>query len=279
MSRKRAGCLTLTPSRSTVFQPLAALSRSTSTIWSSRRFTSSMYKTPRLTRAKMPGSKALPPSSSARSMSMVPVTRSSVAPSGSSTKGVRRISTGKSSPAAKRSRTSSLCEAGFAGSELYLSSATVGMSGNSRTKARTAVDLPVPRSPWIKTPPMTGSIKFNMRASFMSSCPTTAENGNAVMPKSDVAGFSATAGPAARPTSPTAPVCLETALLRRSWRRHAAHATARPTAAEATLALGHPLWKSLAAIVTFCALVVRSRDADRCRGSCSNLGGKTASIT
>mmetsp|Transcript_38901 Transcript_38901/g.72336 ORF Transcript_38901/g.72336 Transcript_38901/m.72336 type:complete len:209 (-) Transcript_38901:747-1373(-) len=41
-STKRAGCRTLTPSRSTVFTPPAALSSRTSTSWSSRRLHSSM---------------------------------------------------------------------------------------------------------------------------------------------------------------------------------------------------------------------------------------------
>ena len=39
------------------------------------------------------------------------------------------------------------------------------------------VDLPVPRSPIIITPPIFGSITFNCRASFISSCPTIAVNG------------------------------------------------------------------------------------------------------
>ena len=37
----REGCETDTPSRSTVFTPIAAASSSTSTMWSSSRFTSS----------------------------------------------------------------------------------------------------------------------------------------------------------------------------------------------------------------------------------------------
>mmetsp|Transcript_22621 Transcript_22621/g.57691 ORF Transcript_22621/g.57691 Transcript_22621/m.57691 type:complete len:239 (+) Transcript_22621:851-1567(+) len=132
---------------------------------------------PRLTRAKRPGWKALPPSASARSMSMVPVTRSSVAPSGSSTKGVLLNSVSRSSPALKRARTSSLMQPTSSGFELYLSPLTHSMSGSRRTRPRTAVDLPVPRSPWISTPPITGSTKFSRRASLHWSWPTTPEKG------------------------------------------------------------------------------------------------------
>jgi len=40
------------------------------------------------------------------------------------------------------------------------------------------VDLPVPRSPKISTPPMVGSIAASSRARFISSWATMAENGN-----------------------------------------------------------------------------------------------------
>ena len=39
------------------------------------------------------------------------------------------------------------------------------------------VDLPVPRSPMIITPPIFGSITFNCNANFISSCPTIAVKG------------------------------------------------------------------------------------------------------
>jgi len=42
------------------------------------------------------------------------------------------------------------------------------------------VDLPVPRSPMIITPPMRGSITLSSRASFISSCPTIAVKGKAL---------------------------------------------------------------------------------------------------
>mmetsp|Transcript_16065 Transcript_16065/g.22166 ORF Transcript_16065/g.22166 Transcript_16065/m.22166 type:complete len:335 (+) Transcript_16065:328-1332(+) len=96
---KRAGCEIEIPSRSTVFHPEAAESSTTSTKLSSRRFTSSTYKIPRLALASRPGSYAFTPSVSARSMSIVPQILSSVAPSGNSTTGIFTKATGRSSPA------------------------------------------------------------------------------------------------------------------------------------------------------------------------------------
>jgi hypothetical protein len=49
--------------------------------------------------------------------------------------------------------------------------------GKSAANALTAVDLPVPRSPNTKTPPMLGSMAVSMMANFMSSWPTMAEKG------------------------------------------------------------------------------------------------------
>jgi hypothetical protein len=43
--------------------------------------------------------------------------------------------------------------------------------------ARTAVDFPVPRSPNTSTPPIAGSTAEQIKASFISSCATIAENG------------------------------------------------------------------------------------------------------
>ena len=79
---KRAGWVKEMPSRSTTLTPMAAASRSTSTRWSSRRFTSSTYKIPRLAAASSPGSKCFSPLLMARSRSMVPSSRSSVVPEG-----------------------------------------------------------------------------------------------------------------------------------------------------------------------------------------------------
>mmetsp|Transcript_11746 Transcript_11746/g.20905 ORF Transcript_11746/g.20905 Transcript_11746/m.20905 type:complete len:294 (+) Transcript_11746:491-1372(+) len=166
---KRAGWLMLMPSRSTVFQPDAAESSRTSTKWSSSRLTSSTYKMPRLALASRPGSNAFLPSVSAFSISMVPHTRSSVAPRGRSTMGIFIVPIFKTSPAFMRSRISSLITSGSSGSELKGSLSTTFISGSRSARARMVVDFPVPRSPIIITPPILGSITFRMRASFISS--------------------------------------------------------------------------------------------------------------
>jgi len=51
------------------------------------------------------------------------------------------------------------------------------IGGSSSARARTAVDLAVPFSPLIKTPPKAGLITFKIRDSFISSCPTIAVKG------------------------------------------------------------------------------------------------------
>ena len=53
--------------------------------------------------------------------------------------------------------------------ELNGSSFTTSISGNKSAIARIVVDLPVPRSPIIITPPIFGSITFNCKANFISS--------------------------------------------------------------------------------------------------------------
>mmetsp|Transcript_68807 Transcript_68807/g.108485 ORF Transcript_68807/g.108485 Transcript_68807/m.108485 type:complete len:220 (-) Transcript_68807:522-1181(-) len=113
-----AGWRMLMPSRSTVFQPPAAESSRTSTRWSSSKFTSSTYKIPRFAFASSPGSKAFLPWVRAFSMSMVPQTRSSVAPKGRSIMGTFLYFKGKSSPVALRSRTSWLMTSSSSGEEL-----------------------------------------------------------------------------------------------------------------------------------------------------------------
>lgn len=47
----------------------------------------------------------------------------------------------------------------------------------ARRLSLTQTDFPVPLSPIIKTPPMPGSITFNNKASFISSCPATFTKG------------------------------------------------------------------------------------------------------
>ncbi|RAL44759.1 hypothetical protein DM860_003518 [Cuscuta australis] len=110
-------------------------------------------------------------------MSMVPQTRSSVAPNGRSTMLILVRATGKSSPAEIFSRISTLITSGSSGSELNGSPETTLISGSKSTNDRTVVDFPVPRSPIIITPPIFGSITLSKRHNFISSCPTIAEKG------------------------------------------------------------------------------------------------------
>ena len=49
--------------------------------------------------------------------------------------------------------------------------------GNKPARDLIIVDFPVPRSPKTRTPPIDGSIAVKIRASFICSCPTIAENG------------------------------------------------------------------------------------------------------
>jgi hypothetical protein len=51
------------------------------------------------------------------------------------------------------------------------------VGGSSAASARTAVDLPVPRSPNTITPPIRASTAAISSARFISSWPTIAENG------------------------------------------------------------------------------------------------------
>ena len=137
-----------------------------------------MYSRPRLAEAKTPGSKWRSPSLMARSISNVPTTRSSVAETGRSTKEVRKTSEGSSSPDAARSRHSVHHVVGSSGLHLNRHLATTLTSGSSAASARAAVDLAVPRSPRIKTPPIRGLTAFSVSARRMRSCPTIAVNGN-----------------------------------------------------------------------------------------------------
>jgi len=51
------------------------------------------------------------------------------------------------------------------------------ISGKRLARARTAVDLAVPFSPLIKTPPIFGFITLRIRDAFILSCPTMAVKG------------------------------------------------------------------------------------------------------
>src|SRR6266566_4074734 len=55
------------------------------------------------------------------------------------------------------------------------------MGGSRLVRARTAVDLPVPLRPQMRTPPIDGSMALSIRASLMFCCPTIALNGNVAM--------------------------------------------------------------------------------------------------
>ncbi len=145
-------------------------------MWSSRRFTSSTYRMLRLASASTPGSKRRDPSFSAASRSIVPTTRSSDAFMGSSTTRMRRVAVG-SGPASARPRHSQHQSSGSSGWQPKWQPSTTVWSGSSRASARTAVDLPVPFSPRISTPPMDGLMALSTSASFIFSWPTMAVNG------------------------------------------------------------------------------------------------------
>src|SRR5215216_7091027 len=66
---------------------------------------------------------------------------------------------------------------GLFGSQPKRQSFTTFTLGSNAANARAAVDLAVPRSPRIKTPPMRVSTAFKMSARRMRSCPTIAVNG------------------------------------------------------------------------------------------------------
>src|SRR5438270_6847737 len=108
---------------------------------------------------------------------MVPHTRSSVPPSGSSTTGTPLRSRASLSPDERLARQSSQSAAESAGSQLYAQPRTDVSGGRRSARARTAVDLPVPRWPMTRTPPTDGETTFSSSASFISSCPTTAVKG------------------------------------------------------------------------------------------------------
>jgi hypothetical protein len=78
---------------------------------------------------------------------------------------------------ARRSRQLSHNESGAAGSQENGQPDTTSISGSSAANARAAVDLAVPRSPRISTPPMLLEIAFKISARFMRSWPTMAVKG------------------------------------------------------------------------------------------------------
>src|SRR5205823_4437383 len=131
----------------------------------------------RLASASTPASKRRSPLLIAASMSIAPTTRSSEALIGSSTTRIRRRARGSVSPAAIRARQSAHSASRSEGSQPKWQPSTTSCSGSSRARARTAVDLPVPFSPRISTPPIVGTMAFRIRASFIDSWPTMAVKG------------------------------------------------------------------------------------------------------
>src|SRR6266566_6821684 len=131
----------------------------------------------RLALARTPGSNFFDPVRRAASMSMVPTTRSSEALMGSSTTRMRLLWEGRRpadlSLVWQSSQRASLSE----GSQPKWQPSTTSCSGRSLARARTAVDLPVPFSPRMRTPPMVGTTALRIRASFMDSWPTIAVKG------------------------------------------------------------------------------------------------------
>ena len=102
-------------------------------------------------------------------MSSAPTTRSSVAPSGRSTTGTATRVDLRTPPAAAADAQVSQACATAIGSHPYGQPRTTRILGSSAASERTAVDLPVPRSPNTSTPPMLGSTAAIRIASFMSS--------------------------------------------------------------------------------------------------------------
>src|SRR3954468_24696775 len=69
---------------------------------------------------------------------------------------------------------------GWSGSQENRHPGTTSTGGRISVSARTAVDFAVPFSPRISTPPIAGEIAARISASWRSSMPTTAVNGNPV---------------------------------------------------------------------------------------------------
>ena len=96
---------------------------------------------------------------------------------GSSTTRIGRLTRSRCSPASWRARHSSQSRSPLEGLHEKRQPATASMSGSSPARARTAVDLAVPRSPRISTPPIAGLTALRTRAVFIWSWPTRAVNG------------------------------------------------------------------------------------------------------
>ncbi len=155
---------------------MAAASSSRSTRWSWSRLTSSTYRIPRWASARSPGSKAFTPSERARSMSSAPTSRSSDAPTGSST-----VRAARDTPVPASCGPSGHAGSGAPGSHEKRHPATTATSGMRAASARTAVDFAVPFSPRTRTPPTAGLTALSSSPSRRSSCPTRAVKGYGVL--------------------------------------------------------------------------------------------------
>src|SRR5207342_2866991 len=112
------------------------------------------------------------------SMSSEPVSRSSVAPTGSSASVTGRNSGVKGS--APGWGPAGHAGSGPAGSHEYGQPGTTGTGGSSAASPRTMVDFAVPFSPRTRTPPMAGDTALSSSASFSSAIPTMPANGYAL---------------------------------------------------------------------------------------------------
>src|SRR5215472_1019651 len=106
-------------------------------------------------------------------MSRAPTSRSSLAPTGSSTSRAGRVTDGASVSCGPSGQDGS----GPAGSQENRHPATTVTSGRIAARARTIVDFAVPFSPRTSTPPIAGDTALSTRPSRSSSIPTTALNG------------------------------------------------------------------------------------------------------
>jgi len=101
----------------------------------------------------------------ASSISSVPTTRSSVAETGKFTKASGAARQAAALAKLRRARyTRCTNGVGSCGSQPKRQPAMASSSGRSAAKARAAVDLAVPRSPRMSTPPMRGSTALSTRA-------------------------------------------------------------------------------------------------------------------
>mmetsp|Transcript_5742 Transcript_5742/g.8815 ORF Transcript_5742/g.8815 Transcript_5742/m.8815 type:complete len:220 (-) Transcript_5742:297-956(-) len=168
------------PSRSTTFTPSERTERRRFTIPSSSRLISSIYNTPRLASASRPGWNTGFPSFVDSSISTVPIKRSSVTPSGMVTNGEVRTLVGTALPASFSERPDSHVVIS-SGSAFANEPSTTSIGGRRACRPRARMDFAVPRLPAMVIPPRALSTAPRSNASLISSDPTTAAIGNALL--------------------------------------------------------------------------------------------------